>query len=373
MPSITSSTALESDGRAFLLTAPGVSAIAVVRLVGPGAVTLLQRHFTAASALVPLKCVHGRLLDDSGATIDDPLVVLGPEARYADLSLHGGEWVVHQVMRLACESGINVIERADAPLHADSVDADTLLEQEMLQWLPMATTERATRWLLAQPTLWEDRLSREAASSDTPYWRSVLDDPAMSNLLRHPVVAIVGKPNVGKSTLANRLYGQRRSIEADLPGTTRDWVGELADVHGLSVMLVDTPGLRDSDDRIEQSAISLSRGIVRRAELTLLVLDASDETDDAALREAHPQAIVVANKCDLPGARSIPDAIRVTAARDEGIDALRDAIAAWFGLRSDDAPRACVWTDRQRRLLEQDLTDISALRRALFAPVSNAG
>lgn len=357
-----------------MLTSPGVSAIAVVRLVGPGGLSLLRRHFSAAGAMAPQRCVHGRLLDENGATIDDPLVVLGADARFADVSLHGGEWVVQQVLRLARESGIDVCERLITPLAHDVADADTLLEQEVVQWLPLATTERATRWLLAQPRLWQERLTGETASRDAS-WRAVLGDPAMVNLLRHPVVAIVGKPNMGKSTLANRLFGQRRSIEADLPGTTRDWVGELAEIHGLSVMLVDTPGLRASDDALEQAAIALSRDIVRRAELTVLVHDATDATDrgnDDALKEAHPDAVVVVNKCDLPVVRSVPGAICLSALRDEGIDLLRDAIAARFGLAADDEPRACVWTERQRRLLERASLDAESLRRALFAPVSEA-
>src|SRR6185503_2714425 len=94
-------------------------------------------------------------------------------------------------------------------------------------------------------------------------------------MLHPPRVAIVGEANVGKSTLANQLFAQERSITADLPGTTRDWVGEVANVDGLPVTLVDTPGVRETADEVEREAIARSGEQVAAADLILLVLDAT--------------------------------------------------------------------------------------------------
>jgi len=94
-----------------------------------------------------------------------------------------------------------------------------------------------------------------------------------------PKVAIVGPPNAGKSTIANQLFAQERSITADVPGTTRDWVGEIADVDGLAVFLIDTPGIRQTQDEIERTAIAQSSHEIGRADLVVLVLDGTDSLE----------------------------------------------------------------------------------------------
>src|SRR5213075_1287570 len=101
------------------------------------------------------------------------------------------------------------------------------------------------------------------------------------------------------STLANQLFGRERSITADVPGTTRDWVGELANVDGLMVMLVDTPGVRGTMDDIEREAIEVSRREVAGADLMIVVLDQTqDAREQVELAGKHAGGIVVANKKD---------------------------------------------------------------------------
>ncbi len=148
-------------------------------------------------------------------------------------------------------------------------DVHSLFEREMLAHLPMARTEPAIRMLLDQPSAWGRAID---AGLDA---RSILADQTLLRMLNTPRVAIVGEPNVGKSTLANQLFGQQRSITADLPGTTRDWVGEIADIDGLAVLLVDTPGQRDAADAIERAAIVASQEQIGASDLILNVLDAT--------------------------------------------------------------------------------------------------
>src|SRR5690606_3480586 len=102
--------------------------------------------------------------------------------------------------------------------------------------------------------------------------RRMLDDASLRNLLRLPRVAIIGTPNVGKSTLANQLFAQERSITADLPGTTRDWIGEIANIDGLAVMLVDTPGQGQPRDPVEAAAVDASIHQIDASDLIVLVL-----------------------------------------------------------------------------------------------------
>ena len=125
-------------------------------------------------------------------------------------------------------------------------------------------------------------------------------DVSLDRLLGLPRVAIAGAANVGKSTLANQLFAQERSITADRAGTTRDWVGDVANVDGLAVMLLDTPGLRATGDPIERTAIARSRPQIEAADLVLLVLDAARplEPEQRPLLDAFPDALRIANKAD---------------------------------------------------------------------------
>jgi tRNA modification GTPase len=337
-------------GHAMLLTAPGSGAIAVVRLAGAGVEALLQRHFSRPVGLG--QCVHGELRGDGGE-IDDPVVVRGgPEV--VDLNLHGGPWVVRAVLELARQAGFEPLETGAGPVPLEAVEGQTLLEREMLSHLPLARTEIALRALLHQPQAWRAFDAMPLAEQREGLAR-VVEDRALWWLLHPPRVAIVGPANVGKSTLANQLFGQERSIVANLPGTTRDWVGELANLNGLPVLLVDTPGVRATADPIEREAIERGGGQAGRADLVVVVLDASMplSAEQRLLLERHPQAVIVANKSDCPAAWASQTlaAIATVATSGAGIEALRQRIAAYFGCDELDEHRPRWWTTRQRETL----------------------
>jgi tRNA modification GTPase len=336
---------------AVLLTPPGGAAIAVVRLAGPGVADFLRRHFDKAPAAG--RCVHGTL-SEAGRVLDDPVVTVTGDGTVADVSLHGGPWVVRSVLELARRDGFDVIDRPDVPLPEAAVDGDTPVWREVEQYLPLATTELALRTLLAQPVAWRE-LGRSAPTHEQS--ERMLVDRSLHWLLRPPRVAIVGVPNVGKSTLANQLFGAQRVITADVPGTTRDWVGEVANLDGLAVMLVDTPGTRATDDPIEREAIERSGEQVAAADLIVLVLDPTQprEPAQAELERNYRGALRVVNKSDRAGAWEGDGwDIRTVATTGEGIDALRGAIRRRFlGAESIDVTQPRCWTPRQRELLER--------------------
>src|SRR5205814_9358437 len=135
----------------------------------------------------------------------------------------------------------------------------------------------ALRTLLAQPRAWKGVIDDQNLGRHE--LERIASDKTLHYLLHPPRVAIVGAPNVGKSTLANQLFAQERSITANLPGTTRDWIGELANLDGLIVQLIDTPGVRATDDEIERRAIAASAVQVESADLVVLMLDVSRPAD----------------------------------------------------------------------------------------------
>jgi small GTP-binding protein len=340
---------VQPNNRAILLTPPGAAAIAVVRLVGDGAATFLKSHFDQPVA--EGRAAHGTLRDGA-RVLDDPVVVVSARGRVADLNLHGGPWVVRSVMELARREGFAVDEAPGLPLPFEAVDAETELGREILQFLPMGTTELAVRTLLAQQVAWEKWVSGKPSVAEI---QQVLIDCGLDWLLRPPRVSIIGVPNVGKSTLANHLFARERAITADAPGTTRDWVGEIANVDGLAVMLVDTPGLRDTADAIEREAIERSREQVTGADLVLLVLDPTQprEPEQAALEREYSQALLFINKSDRAPLWEAGGAIlRTVATTGAGVEALRDAIRRRFlGNERFEVNRPRCWTARQREML----------------------
>ncbi len=342
-------TTFPESNSAMLLTAPGSGAIAVVRLVGPATEAFLAEHFSGV--VRPGRCVHGVLRAvRAGAILDDP-VVTRPGPNIAELNLHGSAWIVHQVLELARGAGFSVDTSPALPLPAEAVDPwpgsgeaeGGNLSQAVLRYLPLARTELAVRALLAQPKAWDgwwrleaDRRRQEAGT--------MLEDRALWWLLHPPHVAIVGPPNAGKSTLANQLFAQERSIVADQPGTTRDWVGELANINDLAVMLVDTPGQRLTEDPIEREAIEQSGEVIRSADLIVHLLDASRPLEDS-IRTTSAPVIRVANKQDQrTWEAEALGAMPLTATTGEGLEALRQAIVRQFGCERLELDRPRWWT-----------------------------
>ena len=369
--------------RAYLLTPPGVGAIAVVRLIGPNVGPFLQNHF---SRPVPQgRCVHGDLTD-GGQVLDDPVIVTFNEDRAADISLHGGEWVVQSVLALATKEGFEVTDSTpnQMPISLDAADGANILEREVSASMPLARTDLGVRVLTHQPGAWEEFIRRAtpgpAEGAHLARWMqkaeaikgeiaAILADKGLWWLLNPPRVAIIGAPNVGKSTLANRLFAQERVITADLPGTTRDWVGEIANLDGLAVMLVDTPGIRQTDDKIESEAIARSGEQIQAADLVVVVLDATRplEGEQANVLDAWPDALRVVNKTDTPSPAwdlARIGGVRTVGTTGQGIDDLRKSIRSRFGIvagMDENWPRW--WTPRQQKVLQDALGRVELVVR----------
>lgn len=332
---------------ALQLTAPGVAAIAIVRLRGPGVSAFLARYFS--TAVRDGQAVHGHLRDGQ-REIDDPLICWDAATSTADICTHGGLWVVHEVLELVRRKGFVLVDTGTSPLPEEAWDAPNPLAREILQYLPQARTRQAMQTLLNQQEAWQKLLADDADPAAA--LANARHDKSLPYLLNPPRIAIIGIPNAGKSTLANGLFGQQRSIVADLPGTTRDWVADYANLDGLPVMLLDTPGIRDTRCILEAAAIHASMGEITTADLVVLLLDPTQPVEGQnVLRQRYPQALVVAGKCDLAGSSPWPGTRSISAQTGEGMKELAGAIRQYFDCQELPHARPCVWTSRQREIL----------------------
>lgn len=273
----------------------------------------------------------------------------------------------------------------------NALDATGLMESEVARYLPAARTIAAAQSLTDQPRLWREALAairqqicleksvEQAASKNTAnrgsshpsagethlpekvqqWLRERLIDTSLRWLLEGAKIAILGIPNAGKSTLANRLFGQERSITADLPGTTRDWVEGWANLDGLPARVIDTPGMHLSPDPLEQEAIRISRTVILKADVRLLVLDATVDLagGQAQLLADWPDALVVINKTDRPcrwtanSSEKLRQSVKVAATAGTGVDTLVQSIKSRLGCGELPLKTPACWTIRQRNLV----------------------
>ena len=198
---------------------------------------------------------------------------------------------------------------------------------------------------------------------------------AYGNIVRSGfTLAIVGRPNVGKSSLFNRLLEQDRAIVTQIPGTTRDLVSEVAAIHGVPVKLVDTAGIREGEGLVERLGIERSFQAMADADLTLVVIDlsapAADEDRELMARAGSKgRTLTVGNKSDLPGHADLP-CVAVSALTGAGIEELRRAIFEAIAPGGVAEPESGFITSlRHEQLLRESLEYLGKARAAVAADI----
>jgi tRNA modification GTPase len=365
--------------RFTVATAPTPGAIAIGPLRGPAAGRIVARLIDAE----PPRGTRLARFED----IDEGLV-----ARLRDdwwqLMPHGGPRVLTRLTERLRNLGAE--PEPDPPAAELYPEADTPLEADMLHVLARAASPAAIDPLLAQPSRWAAAI--ESGDLDPEAIRNHSD--RLDRLVTPPGVVLLGRANVGKSTLANAVVGRTASITADLPGTTRDWVAGLAELRTpfgeLAVRWFDTPGLRRSDDPIEQRAVELARDLTATADLLIAVADPATPWPDTAGLPRRPELYLL-NKADLlspsaagnspasaatdasresagtesrgaPAPGDAPDhPLPLSALHGEGLDRLADAVTRRLGLADLDHTRPWAFNPQLRELLEAG--DREQLRR----------
>jgi tRNA modification GTPase len=393
-----------TDTIAAVATAPGRGAVGIVRLSGPQAFAITEK---LSGALPPPRHAALRTLSDAqGAALDRGLVLLFPHPDsytgedVAELQGHGGPLVLDLLVRAACALGARPARPGEFSERAFLNGRLDLTQAEAIADLINAATEQAAR--AAQRSLqgefsarvralvdeliglrifiegaldfsdedvnWlEDEALRARLATLLSHLRELLGAAAQGRRLREGlVVALAGAPNVGKSTLLNRLAGAEAAIVTDIAGTTRDVLRENVNLDGLPVTLVDTAGLRESIDPVEKIGIERAWQALAHAELVLFLVDdraGVTGADQALLARVPPGAevIVLHNKCDLSGQRSelVPEAggrrgLRLCAASGEGLDLVKHEIRRAAGL-----------TGTGESLFSARTRHVDALQRAL--------
>jgi tRNA modification GTPase len=381
------------DTIAAVATPAGRGGIGIVRVSGPGVRAI------AGAVIGPLpeprQARRCSFRDAQGERVDEGIALYfeAPNSYTGEdvleLQGHGGQVVTHAVLGAVLDAGARLagpgeftrraflngkLDLAQAEAVVDLIDAASReaarsalrsLDGEFstaIHGLVAQLTElRAlTEAMLDFPDEDVDRLHRDDAQARLAQVRAALDDvlakSRQGSLLRSGVhVVLAGRPNVGKSSLLNRLAGEERAIVTAVPGTTRDALRESMQIEGVPMVVVDTAGLHASRDEIEQIGMERARSEMARADLVLLVLDAVDPVPPADPLPVAGKRITVVNKIDLvPGmaAGKQGDAIHLSAKTGAGLDALRAAVleAAGWNARGET-----VFLARERHLRALEL------------------
>lgn len=333
------------------MTAP---TLIVTTAAQPGAVAILQLHGPGTRNVVQRVTRRDRFDDDRlyvtpFADIDEGLTVCRGDD-WAQLMPHGGPRVVEKLVELLQRHGA-VSRDVDALVLYP--EADSAIEADMLAALATSPSPAAIDLLLAQPQLWRDALRSPA---------SALRD--LDYLLHPPTVVVAGAPNVGKSTLANVILGRRVSLVSDLPGATRDWVGSLAEISGVALHWIDTPGIRSSDDPIEREAIRLASAVIERADVLIAMRDGGSEYP---VLPRGPDVRVV-NKVDDPGkSPGRTDELAISALHRRNLDALQRRVLEVLQL-SDLAPDTrWAFSPTLKRYVDGEAVDLAAYVGSMHA------
>ena len=379
------------DTIAAIATAPGTGGIGIIRMSGPDAAAILMRVFRPAgkNQAIPEshRLVYGKLTDGEQIIDECMAVIMRAPRSYtredvAEIQLHGGRYVINKALELCLKAGARLAEAGEFTRRAFLNGRVDLSQAESVMELISARGEQehraAVRQLNGGASSFVRKLSDElyglqaglAACIDYPEEISdeegagslkegleklidglekAMDEHASRLIYQGLQVALIGRPNVGKSSLLNALLGEDRAIVTNIPGTTRDTVHGEMTLNGFRVQLTDTAGIHETNDPVERIGVERSEKARREADASLLILDGSQPlgADDLELlRSFSGEGAVVINKTDLPqeiteedihGIRQDMTCMTVSALDQESLQPLRDFLARYVQVSDQQA------------------------------------
>lgn len=388
-------------------TAAG-GAIAVVRMSGPSALAICDTVFSGArraGEAAGYTVLYGTIADGA-RVLDDVLVTVfraphsytGEDA--VEISCHGSRYIVRELLALLVRRGARMatpgeftsraflggkLDLSQAEAVADLIAsgsraAHTLATDQMRGGYSAMSWKRCAASCCGSPRLLELELDfgeEEVEFADRTELRAamerigakidrLIDSFALGNAIKEGVaVAIVGRPNVGKSTLLNRLLNEERALVSEIPGTTRDPIEATLNLDGILYRFIDTAGLRTTDDAIERMGIERAYASVARAQIVLQVFDAADPAVETLDLRPDQCRILIANKIDRmdPAAApvSLPDgALPLSAREGRGMEQLLERLRAAVDASALDDGRTIVSNSRHYEALHHARTALDA-------------
>ena len=379
----------EFDTIAAISTAPGEGAIGIVRISGDLAISIASSIYQCGTKQLEEQKTHtihyGHIVDPkSGEVYDEVMVsVLRAPKTFTredivEINCHGGIVAINRVLQLVLRMGARLAEPGEFTKRAFLNGRIDLSQAEAVMDLIRAKTDKSMQLAMRQldgqlshliqnlrqeilNTLaqvevnidypeYDDveemtlQLLREKTQQVLQGIRALLNTASQGKILRDGLkTAIVGRPNVGKSSLLNVLLREEKAIVTDIAGTTRDTIEEYVNVRGVPLQLIDTAGIRETDDIVEKIGVERSRKALKEADFVLLLLNQSEtlQEEDIRLLETTKgmKRIILFNKTDLPSKLSIEDIapyaqedeiVTTSMLNKEGIDQLEEKIAGYF-------------------------------------------
>ena len=372
-----------ADTIAAIATAQGRGGVGVVRISGKGIAAIALA--VLGKLPVPRHATLGDFLDGNDQVIDQGIALYFPAPHsytgedVLELQGHGGTAVLHLLLQRCLNLGVRLAEPGEFTQRAFLNDKLDLAQAESVADLIDATTSEAARSAMRSLQgefssaihVLVDQLVRlrmlveamldfpeeDIDVADTRLRDSILQNVQIKlqqtlecakqgSLLREGAhIALVGRPNVGKSSLLNRLSGEEIALVSDVPGTTRDVIRQAIQIRGVPLHIMDTAGLRVSQDEVENLGMARTHQTVQRADLILMLLDAAggcsaEEQNIISGFPADIPRLLVYNKADLLHDKTIvpgEEGIRISAKTGEGIEALRDRMLKLIGWRNQES------------------------------------